>query len=130
MKQKRFISMVIAILFVVAGVPALAPAASTDELVAAAKKEGVLNFYFPGNLTAEGAKLLSDAFKKKYGLNITANYSPSGGIGREVGMLISKAATGMAPEWDVMTIPDTFQGRMFGRKMHGGKRGLENSLRH
>ncbi len=117
MKEKRLFSMFIVALFAVVGVTTLAPAASTDELVAAAKKEGVLNFYFPGSLTAEGAKALSDAFKKKYGLNIKANYSPSGGISRDVGMLISMAATGMAPEWDVMTIPDTFQGRLFGRKM-------------
>ena len=117
MKQKRLFSMFIVALFAVVGVTTLAPAASTDELVAAAKKEGVLNFYFPGSLTAEGAKALSDAFKKKYGLNIKANYSPSGGISRDVGTLISMAATGMAPEWDVMTIPDTFQGRLFGRKM-------------
>jgi len=118
MKEKRLFSMFIVALFAVAGVTTLARAASTEELVAAAKKEGALNFYFPGNLTPNGAKLLSEAFKKKYGLpNIRTNYSPSGGISRDVGMLISKAATGMAPEWDVMTIPDTFTGRLFGRKM-------------
>ena len=41
MKEKRLFSMFIVALFAVAGVTTLARAASTEELVAAAKKEGI-----------------------------------------------------------------------------------------
>ena len=117
MKHKRFGSMFIVTLLVVAGVPALAPAASTDELIAAAKKEGTVEYYAPGTLTPKAAKAIAKAFNKKHGLNIRVNYTPSGGISRQIGMLISQSATGVEPEWDVMTLPDTFQGRLFGRKL-------------
>ncbi len=53
-------------------------AATVDQVIAAAKKEGALEFYAPSTLTAQGAKQLEDAFNKKFGTDIRINYSQSG----------------------------------------------------
>lgn len=42
-------------------------AAPIDELIAAAKKEGRIEFYAASTLTPKGAQELSEAFNKKYG---------------------------------------------------------------
>ena len=117
MKEKRLLSMFIVALFVVAGATRMAPAAPIDDLIAAAKKEGRVEYFAPGTLTPKAAKAIAKAFNKKHGLDIKVNYTPSGGISRQVGMLISQSTTGMEPEWDVMSLPDTFQGRLFDRKL-------------
>ena len=75
---------------------AYAATAPLDELIAGAKKEGVIEFYAPSTLTPEGAQKLRDAFNKKYGLNITVNYNPSGAMTRDVGRIVSFAAAGSA----------------------------------
>ncbi len=117
MDQKRYFAMFWIAIFAVAGGVRLASADSVDDLVAAAKKEGTVEYYAPGTLTPKAAKAIAKAFNKKHGLNIRVNYTPSGGISRQIGMLISQSATGVEPEWDVMSLPDTFQGRLFGRKL-------------
>src|SRR5690348_10232685 len=74
----------------------VARSGATDELIAGAKKEGTIEYYGPSTLTPHGAQALGDAFNKKYGLNISLKYSPSGnmiadvskvvGMGRERGL--------------------------------------------
>jgi ABC-type glycerol-3-phosphate transport system substrate-binding protein len=71
----------------------VAPAAPLDDLIAAAKKEGVLDFYGPSTLKADGAEALAHAFNKKYGTNINVKFLPSGSMTRDVGKVASQAAT-------------------------------------
>jgi Bacterial extracellular solute-binding protein len=80
----------------------VAAAAPLDDLIAAARKEGTLDFYGPSTLKADGAQALAQAFNKKYGTNIDVKFIPSGSMTRDVGKVATQAATGGAPEWDVM----------------------------
>src|SRR4051812_9181624 len=78
-------------LFVFALVPTCAEygmAAVSDELVAGAKKEGVINVHAPSNIGPQGAQELGAAFNKKYRLNIKLNYSPSSSFTTDTGKLI------------------------------------------
>lgn len=93
-------------------------AAPVDDLVAAAKKEGTLELYAPSTLTPEGAQALAQAFNKKYSLNIKVQYSPSGNMTRDIGKLVGNAATGVAPEWDIMVVTDAHHGTLWLRKLH------------
>src|SRR5215831_18645890 len=61
-----------------------ANAAPIDELVAGAKKEGVIELYAPSTLTPQGAQRLGEAFNKQYGLNLKLNFNPSGSMTRDV----------------------------------------------
>jgi hypothetical protein len=54
----------------------LAPAAPLDDLIAAAGKEGTLDFYGPSTLKAEGAQAIAQAFNKKYRTNINVKFIP------------------------------------------------------
>jgi iron(III) transport system substrate-binding protein len=95
----------------------VAPAAPLDELIAAAEKEGNLNFYGPSTLKAEGAQVLAQAFNKKYGTNITVKFIPSGSMTRDVGKVATQAATGAPPEWDVMVATDAHHASLWLRKL-------------
>lgn len=88
-----------------------------DDLVAAAKKEGTLEFYAPSSITPEGAEALGAAFNKKYGLHTTFHYHPSGNMSRDVGKLVGMAATGVAPEWDLMVVTDAHHATLWIRKL-------------
>ena len=70
MKQLGFFMAGLLALLVQVGPAHRAAAAPIDELVAAAKKEGVLDFYAPSTLSPEGAQKLGEAFNKKYSLSI------------------------------------------------------------
>jgi len=102
----------------VAGSAQRAPAAPIDELVAAAKKEGTIDFYAPSTLTPEGAQKLNEALNKKYGLNIKLNYNPSGAMTRDVAKVVSFAATGTPPDWDIMVVHDAAHATLWLRKQH------------
>ena len=65
-------------LMVTAGWTTTAVAAPVDDLIAGAKKEGIIDFYGPSTLGPEGAQALVEGFNKKYGLNIKLNFNPSG----------------------------------------------------
>ena len=95
-----------------------ATAASIDELVAAAKKEGRLSFYAPSTLTPAGAKELAAAFNAKFNTSIDVTYFPSGSMTADVGRLVSHAATGVAPEWDLLIIIDALHGPLWQKKLH------------
>jgi len=96
----------------------LVHAGPLEDLIAAAKKEGEIEFYGPSTLGPEGAKALGDAFNKKYGLNIKLQFSPSGNMTRDTGKLIGLAASGQPPEWDVMVVTDAHHGSLWLRKLH------------
>lgn len=106
------------VLLSLVSVPNLAAGASLDDLLAAAKKEGTLELYAPSTLTPQGAQTLGTAFNKKYGLNITLNYSPSGQMTRDVGKVVGLASAGVAPEWDVMVVTDGHHAMLWLRKLH------------
>ena len=94
-----------------------ASAAKVDELIAAAKKEGAIEFYGPSTLGPQGAQALGTAFNKKYGLNITLNYNPSGNMTRDTGKVVGLSASGVPPEWDIMVVTDAHHGSLWLRKL-------------
>jgi iron(III) transport system substrate-binding protein len=92
-------------------------AAPPDDLIAGAKKEGVINFYGPSTLTPEGAGLLEAAFNKKYGLNTKLTFHPSLNMTRDVGKFVGMAASGVAPDWDTMVVTDAHYATLWLRKL-------------
>jgi iron(III) transport system substrate-binding protein len=95
-----------------------APAAPLDDLIAAAGKEGTLDFYGPSSLKAHGGQAFAQAFKEKYGLQIKVNFIPSGSMTRDVGKVATLAATGTPPEWDVMVATDAHHASLWLHKLH------------
>jgi iron(III) transport system substrate-binding protein len=95
-----------------------AVAAPIDDLIAGAKKEGVIDFYGPSTLGPEGAQAIVAAFNKKYGLNIKVNFTPSGNMTRDTAKVIGLSASGQPPEWDIMLVTDAHHGSLWLRKLH------------
>jgi iron(III) transport system substrate-binding protein len=93
-------------------------AAPVDELVAGAKKEGVINLHAPSNIGPQGAQALIAAFNKKYGLSTKVNFYPSSSFTKDTAKVISQAALGVAPDWDVVTLTDTNHAELAHKKMH------------
>jgi iron(III) transport system substrate-binding protein len=93
-------------------------AAPLDDLIAGAKKEGVIDFYGPSTLGPEGAQAIISAFNKKYGLNVKVNFTPSGNMTRDTAKVIGLSASGQPPEWDIMLVTDAHHGSLFLRKQH------------
>jgi iron(III) transport system substrate-binding protein len=96
--------------------PALA--APIDDLIAAARKEGVLELLAPSTTGDKGAQALGAAFNKKYGLSIKINYSPSSNMTGDVAKLILGAASRATPEWDVMLVTDAHHATIWGKQLH------------
>ncbi|MGH7766950.1 MAG: ABC transporter substrate-binding protein [Candidatus Binatia bacterium] len=92
-------------------------AAPLDDLIAGAKKEGVIEFYGPSTLGPEGAQALVAGFNKKYGLNVKLNYSPSGNMTRDTAKVVGLSASGQPPEWDIMVVTDAHHGSLWLRKL-------------
>lgn len=119
MTKLRKITILSLALFVGAlGFASTAKAGPQDDLIAGAKKEGVIEFYGPSTLGVDGAKALGDMFNKKYGLNVKLNFSPSGNMTRDIGKIVGLSASGVAPEWDVMVVTDAHHGSLWVRKLH------------
>jgi iron(III) transport system substrate-binding protein len=118
MKGFKRIAICAIALLAVAGVTRIGFSASIDDLIAGAKKEGVIEFYGPSTLGPEGAQALAASFNKKYGLNIRLNYHPSGNMTRDTAKIVGFAATGQPPEWDVMVVTDAHHGSLWLRKLH------------
>jgi iron(III) transport system substrate-binding protein len=97
--------------------PLEAGAAPLDDLIAGAKKEGVIEFYGPSTLGPEGAQALAAAFNKKYGLNIKLNFSASGNMTRDTAKVVGLSASGQPPEWDIMVVTDAHHGSLWLRKL-------------
>src|SRR3990172_3664093 len=89
-----------------------------ERFVAAAKEEGALSFYAQAQLTSKGADALGRAFNKKYGLNIKMTFIPSANMSRDVGAVVTRLASGLPPEWDLMAMPDSYHVSLMSRNMH------------
>jgi iron(III) transport system substrate-binding protein len=98
--------------------PQWASGAPLDDLIAGAKKEGVIEFYGPSTLGPDGAQALVAGFNKKYGLNVKLNYSPSGNMTRDTAKVVGLSASGQPPEWDIMVVTDAHHGSLWLRKLH------------
>ena len=92
--------------------------APIDDLVAAAKKEGVIELLAPSTTGQKGAQALGNAFNKKYGLNIQVNYSPSSNMTGDVAKLVMGAASRATPEWDLMLVTDAHHATVWAKKLH------------
>ncbi|MBI2359708.1 MAG: extracellular solute-binding protein [Deltaproteobacteria bacterium] len=93
-------------------------AASAEDIAAAARKEGALDFYGPLSIGPEGSRQLGAAFNKTYGLNLTVKFGPSANMDRDLSRVVTEAATGKEPEFDVMLFPDTYHTMLWLRKLH------------
>jgi iron(III) transport system substrate-binding protein len=93
-------------------------AAPVEDLIAGAKKEGVIEFYGPSTLGPDGAQALVAGFNKKYGLNVKLNYSASGNMTRDTAKVVGLSASGQPPEWDIMVVTDAHHGSLWLRKLH------------
>jgi iron(III) transport system substrate-binding protein len=89
-----------------------------EDLVAAAKKEGVIELLAPSTTGQKGAQALGDSFNKKYGLNIRVNYSPSNNMTGDVAKLVMGAASRAVPEWDLMLVTDAHHATVWTKKLH------------
>ena len=118
MKNWRSIGSGVVVLLMIAGLFRDANAAPIDDLIAGARKEGVIELYAPSTLTPQGAQRLGEAFNKQYGLNLRLNFSPSGSMTRDVGKIVGIAASGQPQEWDVMLIHDGGHATLWLKKMH------------
>ena len=92
-------------------------AAPIDDLIAAAKKEGSVEFFAAGTLGAEGAQKLGEAFNKKYGLSLKTIYHPSSGMARDIAKTISLATAGLPAEWDTMLATDAHHASLWLKKV-------------
>ena len=97
--------------------PSQGNTALIDDLIAAARKEGAVEFFAAGTLGAEGAQKLGEAFNKKYGLNIKTLYHPSSGMARDIGKVITIASAGLPSEWDVMLATDAHHASLWLKKV-------------
>jgi len=96
----------------------LALATPLEDLVAAAKKEGVIELLAPSTTGEKGAQALGNAFNKKYGLNIKINYTPSSNMTGDVAKVVMGAASRATPDWDLMLVTDAHHATLWGRKLH------------
>jgi iron(III) transport system substrate-binding protein len=95
-----------------------AVAAPIDDLVAAAKKEGVIELLAPSTTGDKGAQALGNAFNKMYGLNIKVNYTPSSNMTGDVAKLVMGAASRATPDWDLMLVTDAHHATVWAKKLH------------
>jgi iron(III) transport system substrate-binding protein len=115
-KAKRLSVAVLALMVICAPArPALS--GPLEDLIAGAKKEGVIDFYGPSTLGPDGAQAIVSAFNKKYGLNIKVNFTPSGNMTRDTAKVIGLSASGQPPEWDIMLVTDAHHGSLWLRKL-------------
>jgi hypothetical protein len=84
-----------------------AAAPGIKEIIAAANREGVLDFYAPSQVEERGARRLNAAFNRKYGIAVTFKYSPSANMDKDLAGIITQMATGGATDFDVAVFPDT-----------------------
>lgn len=89
-----------------------------DDLIAAARKEGVLDLLAPSTTGDKGAQALGAVFNKKYGLNIKINYTPSSNMTGDVAKLVMGAASRATPEWDLMLVTDAHHATLWGKQLH------------
>jgi spermidine/putrescine-binding protein len=98
--------------------PAYVASAPLEDLIAAAKKEGVIELLAPSTMGAKGAQAMGDAFNKKHGLNVKMNYSSSSNMTGDLAKVVMGAASNTTPEWDLMVVTDAHHATMWRRKLH------------
>lgn len=118
MKRLNFFSASMVFIFFLTGWIYQIPAAPVDELVAAAKTEGALNWHAPSAIGPGGAQALIQAFNKKYRLNITVTYFPTSSFSKDTAKIISQSVLGVAPEWDLMTLTGDNHAELWQNKLH------------
>src|ERR1043166_9163965 len=83
------------------------PSRPIQNLIDGARKEGQLNLFLVTSLTERGARELSQAFNKRFGLNVKFN-ATMGDATREFPQAIQESKVGLPPSYDVMYASDTF----------------------
>src|SRR3972149_1010828 len=91
--------------------------APSDDLTAAAKKEGAVEFLFPSSWPPPGVDAIGEAFNKKYGLNLKVGRYASQQMAQDVSKVMTRAAVGAAPEWDVMVVTDAHHATLSLKKL-------------
>ena len=69
-------------------------------------------------MTPMDAQRLAAPFNKKYGLDIKLNFHPAGNMVRDAGRVVSLAAAGLPPEWDLMVMSDGIHATLWLRNLH------------
>jgi ABC-type Fe3+ transport system substrate-binding protein len=92
--------------------------ANIKDAIAAANKEGLLEFYAPTQVEERGARRLNAAFNRKYGVSVDFKYSPSANMDKDLASLITQVATGGATDFDAAVFPDTYHATLWLRKLH------------
>ena len=95
-----------------------AVAPDVKDVIAAANKEGVLEFYAPTQVEERGARRLNAAFNRKHGISVTFKFSPSANMDKDLAGIITQMATGGATDFDVAVFPDTYHATLWLRKVH------------
>ncbi len=129
MNRWRFNGSFITALLIVVGSMQAASGAPVDELIAGAKKEGVIELYAPSTLTPQGAQRLGEAFNKQYNLNVRLHFNPSGSMTRDVGtnqFVLPAYNKQLVPAQDV---PRSWQD-LLDPKWKGGKLGMSTATHH
>jgi iron(III) transport system substrate-binding protein len=101
------------------GAASVAPAGSApiDDLIAAAKKEGAVEFLFPSSWPPPGVEAMGEAFNKKYGLNIKFGRHASQQMAQDVSKVMTRSAINMAPDWDLMVVTDAHHATLWLKKL-------------
>ncbi|HEX9147203.1 MAG TPA: extracellular solute-binding protein [Candidatus Binatia bacterium] len=118
MKKIKFLIASLLALLVLVKSPSQASAAAIDQLVAAAKKEGTVDFLAPSSWPPKAVDTLGEAFNRKYGVNIKVRHNPTEEMARDVAKIITLAATGAEPEWDLVVVTDAQHATLWLKKLH------------
>lgn len=106
-------------LFLALGAASVPPARSApiDDLIAAARKEGAVEFLFPSSWPPPGVEAMGEAFNKKYGLNLKFGRHASQQMAQDVSKVMTRAAVRAAPEWDLMVVTDAHHATLWLKKL-------------
>jgi iron(III) transport system substrate-binding protein len=89
-----------------AAAPPAAPSAR-DQVVAAARAEGVVNAAIQSTFTPETIQRLEDAIEREYGVRLRINFTPVGNYGQRSAELLSEIQAGTTPSYDLYQSSDT-----------------------
>ncbi len=118
MKGSGFFSALLFAFFAFPGFTDWVQAAAIDQLVAAARKEGAVEFLAPSSWPPKAVEVLGEAFNKRYGTQIKFEFSPTQEMAQDVAKAITRAAAGVAPEWDVIVVTDGQHATLWLKKLH------------
>lgn len=94
-----------------------AKSAPIDDLIAAAKKEGAVEFLAPSSWPPTGVEMIAEAFNKKYRVNLKVGKHSSQQMAQDVSKVMTRAAVGVAPEWDLMVVTDAHHATLSLKKL-------------